>query len=142
MMYPYIKVNNKVYKYLVERGLSPRFENEDGSVYLWKHDLASLVGNNEETIRRIGGVGMSQMLSNPSVAVEHFKNRLSTKPRYEVCNLGETHIVSTYDEAAHSVKTQRAKLTSAAAASSISDTAITIDDNALYEIVFKAEVFV
>ena len=60
MMYPYIKVNQKVYKYLRERGLSPRYENEDGSVYLWKHDLATLGGNNDETIRMIGGVGMSK----------------------------------------------------------------------------------
>lgn len=60
MMYNYIKVNRKVYQYLRERGLSQRFENEDGSVYLWKFDLASLGGNNEQTIRKIGGVGMSR----------------------------------------------------------------------------------
>ena len=79
-----------------------------------------------------GGVPnrMRRIFSNPSVAVEHFKNRLSTKPRYEVCNLSDTHIVSTYDEASHSVKTQRTKLTSSSVASSISDTSITIEDNA------------
>lgn len=56
MIYPYIKVNPKVADYLEltsQRGMLP-----DGNYLLWKHDLISLGGNNEETLARIGAVGM------------------------------------------------------------------------------------
>jgi hypothetical protein len=57
MIYPYIKVNRKVVDYL---GVADqRYMFDDGNYMLWKLDLLPLGGNNNETIRMIGGVGMS-----------------------------------------------------------------------------------
>lgn len=57
MIYPYIKVNKKVADYL--KVTNDRYQFADGNYMLWKFDLMSLGGNNDETIARIGGVGMS-----------------------------------------------------------------------------------
>lgn len=55
-IYQYIKVNPKVAKYLgVEQ---QRYKFADGNYLLWKFDLMSIGGNNDETIALIGGVGM------------------------------------------------------------------------------------
>ncbi len=57
MIYPYVKVNKKVVDYL---GVADqRYRFADGNYMLWKFDLMTLGGNNENTLRRIGGVGMS-----------------------------------------------------------------------------------
>lgn len=57
MIYPYIKVNKKVVDFL---GVADqRYIFPDGNYMLWKLDLLPLGGNNEETIRMIGGAGMS-----------------------------------------------------------------------------------
>ena len=57
MIYPYIKVNRKVVDYL---GVTnDRYQFPDGNYMLWKFDLLPLGGNNEETIRMVGGVGMT-----------------------------------------------------------------------------------
>jgi hypothetical protein len=57
MIYPYIKVNSKVAEILGVADQRPQFE--DGSYMLWKFDLMAIGGNNDETIRKIGGVGMT-----------------------------------------------------------------------------------
>lgn len=57
MIYPYIKVNSKVAEILGVMGQRPRFA--DGCYMLWKFDLMAIGGNNEETLRKIGGVGMT-----------------------------------------------------------------------------------
>ena len=57
MIYAYIKVNKKVVDYL---GITAdRYQFPDGNYLLWKFDLMTLGGNNDETLRRIGGLGMS-----------------------------------------------------------------------------------
>jgi len=56
MIYQYIKANPKVAEYL---GIATqRLQFPDGNYMLWKFDLLPLGGNNDETIRMIGGVGM------------------------------------------------------------------------------------
>ena len=56
-IYPYIKVNKKVVDFL---GVTnDRYQFEDGNYMLWKFDLLPLGGNNDDTLRMIGGVGMS-----------------------------------------------------------------------------------
>ena len=57
MIYPYIKVNSKVAEILGVADQRPQFA--DGSYMLWKFDLMTIGGNNDETIRKIGGVGMT-----------------------------------------------------------------------------------
>lgn len=57
MIYPYIKVNSKVAEILGVTDQRPQFA--DGSYMLWKFDLMAIGGNNDETIRKIGGVGMT-----------------------------------------------------------------------------------
>ena len=57
MIYPYIKVNSKVAEIL---GVTEqRYRFADGNYMLWKFDLMPIGGNNDETIRKIGGVGMT-----------------------------------------------------------------------------------
>lgn len=57
MIYPYIKVNSKVAEIL---GVTEqRYRFEDGNYMLWKFDLMPIGGNTAETIRKIGGVGMT-----------------------------------------------------------------------------------
>lgn len=58
-MYPYIKVNPKVVAFLGLTGQRYTLK-QDGNTYLWKFDLIPLGGNNEETIRMVGGVGLSR----------------------------------------------------------------------------------
>lgn len=57
MIYPYIKVNKKVVDFL--EITEDRYKFDDGNYMLWKFDLMPLGGNNDETIRMIGGVGMT-----------------------------------------------------------------------------------
>lgn len=57
MTYKYIKVNEKVAEHL---GLkADRKKLQDGSYLLWQFDLMPLGGNNDETIERVGGVGLT-----------------------------------------------------------------------------------
>lgn len=57
MIYQYIKANPKVAEYL---GIATqRLQFPDGNYLLWKFDLMPLGGNNDATIRLIGGVGMN-----------------------------------------------------------------------------------
>lgn len=57
MIYPYIKVNVKVVDYL---GITEdRYQFPDGNYMLWKFDLIPLGGNNADTIRMVGGLGMT-----------------------------------------------------------------------------------
>lgn len=69
-----------------------------------------------------------QMLGNPSNAVQHYSERLSTKPNYEVCNVGDTHITSFFDYETKAVESTRTMLTASDVAS-VADTAITLEDN-------------
>lgn len=55
-IYPYVKVNPKVAEFL---GLTDRPRFDDGNYMLWRFDLAPLGGNNDETLRKIGGVGFT-----------------------------------------------------------------------------------
>ena len=57
MIYPYIKANRKVADYLGVTEL--RYQFNDGNYMLWKLDLMPLGGNNDDTLRMIGGVGMT-----------------------------------------------------------------------------------
>lgn len=59
MIYPYIKVNPKVVAFLGLTGQREKLKL-DGNSYLWKFDLLPLGGNNDETIRMIGGVGLQR----------------------------------------------------------------------------------
>ncbi len=57
MTYKYIKANSKVAGHL---GLTAdRKQLPDGSYLLWQFDLMPLGGNNDETIERVGGVGLT-----------------------------------------------------------------------------------
>lgn len=57
MIYQYIKANPKVAEYL---GIATqRLQFPDGNYLLWKFDLMPLGGNNDATIRLVGGVGMN-----------------------------------------------------------------------------------
>ena len=57
MIYPYIKANPKVAKHLgIE---SQRMQLPAGNYLLWELALQSLGGNNDDTIRMIGGVGLT-----------------------------------------------------------------------------------
>lgn len=57
MIYQYIKANPKVAEHL---GIATqRLQFPDGNYLLWKFDLMPLGGNNDDTLRMIGGVGMS-----------------------------------------------------------------------------------
>lgn len=57
MIYPYVKVNEKVVDLLGVK--EERYQFPDGNYLLWKFDLMNIGGNNDETLRRIGGIGMS-----------------------------------------------------------------------------------
>ena len=72
MIYPYIKVNSKVTDYL---GVTnDRYRFPDGNYMLWKFDLMDLGGNNDDTLRMIGGVGMT------SEQVRDEQNGVTTTP--------------------------------------------------------------
>lgn len=69
-----------------------------------------------------------QMLGNPSNAVQYYSNRLSAKPTDEVRNIGDTHIVSSFNYETKTVESTRTMLTESNVAS-VEDTAITLEDN-------------
>ena len=83
MIYQYIKANRKVAEYL---GIATqRLQFPDGNFLLWKFDLMPLGGNNDDTLRMIGGVGMnSEQVRDEQRGVTTTRLPMATDERFKI----------------------------------------------------------
>lgn len=88
MIYQYIKANHKVAEHL---GIATqRLQFPDGNFLLWKFDLMPLGGNNDDTLRMIGGIGMnSEQVRNEQRGVTVTKLPVATDERFKIESQGE-----------------------------------------------------
>lgn len=83
MIYQYIKANRKVAEHL---GIATqRLQFPDGNFLLWKFDLMPFGGNNDDTLRMIGGVGMnSEQVRNEQRGVTTTQLPVATDVRFKI----------------------------------------------------------
>ena len=83
MIYQYIKANRKVAEHL---GIATqRLQFPDGNYLLWKLDLMPLGGNNDDTLRMIGGVGMnSEQVRDEQRGITTTKLPVATDERFKI----------------------------------------------------------
>lgn len=88
MIYQYIKANHKVAEHL---GIATqRLQFPDGNYLLWKFDLMPLGGNNDDTLRMIGGVGMnSEQVRDEQRGVTTTKLPTATDERFKIDSQSE-----------------------------------------------------